>query len=263
MSFDIFVVTYGVTNFCQNLWTCLRKKLNFYFLFSPIFGLPCLSGTLQCDTKQCIRSPLYWLSASIHRTTNVFKAVLTFMDYRCPNQKTGIHSKAWMPIGGNRDSFPKSQLHIYICPTMPTSGDPNAKRDALLLYRQAPSWIKPSMDEAPLSRPLHGWTAPPPGVTSKCVHRYLQYTKVQPPCSIAWFSNTPLLFQKKTLLFHYLWKAHNRILTQVQNEKQDFLSHWISLNSVSAGGVTYPGSRDGDESSWPKNPENSFVDLQL
>ena len=44
-SFDIFVVTYRVTNFCQNSWTCYYflflggKKLNFHFWFSPIFRL--------------------------------------------------------------------------------------------------------------------------------------------------------------------------------------------------------------------------------
>ena len=40
-SFDIFVVTERVTNFCQNWSTCyyfLSKKLNFHFLFFPIFG---------------------------------------------------------------------------------------------------------------------------------------------------------------------------------------------------------------------------------
>ncbi len=42
MSFDIFVITYRVTNFLPKLITCyyfLLKKLNFHFWFSPIFRL--------------------------------------------------------------------------------------------------------------------------------------------------------------------------------------------------------------------------------
>ena len=41
MSFDIFVVTYRVTNLLPKLITCyyfLQKKLNFHFLNSPILG---------------------------------------------------------------------------------------------------------------------------------------------------------------------------------------------------------------------------------
>ncbi len=37
-SFDIFVVTYRVTNFLPKLLDMLLKKMNFHFLFSPIFG---------------------------------------------------------------------------------------------------------------------------------------------------------------------------------------------------------------------------------
>ena len=56
-SFNIFVVTNRVTNFCQNWLTCcyfLPKKLNFHFLNSPIFGYCPTSWELPLDSTSCI-----------------------------------------------------------------------------------------------------------------------------------------------------------------------------------------------------------------
>ena len=49
MSFDILVVTCRVTKFLPKLIDCyfLWKKLNFYFLFSPIFGYCRASGRVM------------------------------------------------------------------------------------------------------------------------------------------------------------------------------------------------------------------------
>ncbi len=56
-SFDIFVVTYRVTNFLPNLFDmllfCMKKKLNLHFWFSPIFRL-------------CQRVVMAWWHCPVH-----------------------------------------------------------------------------------------------------------------------------------------------------------------------------------------------------
>ncbi len=65
-SFDIFVITYRVTNFLPKLVTCyyfLPKKLNFHFWFSPIFGLcqVLMSGVYkECFTSLLCGVSLQW-----------------------------------------------------------------------------------------------------------------------------------------------------------------------------------------------------------
>ena len=51
-SFDIFVVTYRVTNFLPKLVN-IYGKLNFHFWFSPIFGLCPVVPGLQDSTHVC------------------------------------------------------------------------------------------------------------------------------------------------------------------------------------------------------------------